>query len=159
MRADRRPSRLTFAVLLSIVTVVATFALARGTLTASAAPAARPRGKLLFVLTTGLEDVQMVGMSLRHAKMAKESGHLESVVWLTYGRGVQSLSPMGARPPKLAQLAREAQAAGVPLIACNTALTQMGVPKESLDPKPQIVPAGIIKLSELVSQGYQIIRY
>jgi hypothetical protein len=60
-----------------------------GLLAAVSAPAAdsdravpAPRGKLVFLLTTGLEDVQTMTASLRHAKIAKESGHLEDVVWL-----------------------------------------------------------------------------
>lgn len=126
-------------------------------------PAARPRphGSLVIVLTTGFEDMQAVNSSLRHARTIKESGYLENVVWLAYGRGVQALAGgMKARPAETAELARQAQAAGIPLIACRTALAGMGIPEESLDPKPdQVVPQGVVKLAELVSLGYQIIRY
>ena len=132
-------------------------------LAAEESPAARPHphGSLVIVLTTGLEDMQAVNSSLRHARIIKESGYLENVVWLAYGRGVQALAGgMKARPAETAELARQTQAAGIPLIACRTALAGMGIPEESLDPKPaQVVPQGVVKLAELVSLGYEIIRY
>ncbi len=138
-----------------------------GLLAAVSAPAAdsdraapAPRGKLVFLLTTGLEDVQTMTASLRHAKIAKESGHLEDVVWLAYGRGVQALAgKMAARPAPVAAFAKEAQAAGVRLIVCRTALDHMGIPPETLDPRPEIVPMGVVKLAELVAQGYEVVRY
>ncbi|MCL5745911.1 MAG: DsrE family protein [Acidobacteria bacterium] len=125
------------------------------------APVGRePHGKLAFVLTTGFEDLQMANMMLKQAKIAKSSGYLEDVAVVVYGRGVQLFENTGARPQPTAQFIRDAQGAGVRFYVCNNALHQMGIPADRLDPKPdQIVPFGIVKLSELISDGYQVLRY
>jgi len=125
------------------------------------APAGRtPHGKLAFVLTTGYEDLQMANMMLKQVKLAKEAGYLEDVAVVVYGRGVELFDDTGARPQPTAQLIRAAQAAGVRFYVCNSALHQLGIPAARLDPKPdEIVPAGIVKLSELISNGYQALRY
>lgn len=129
--------------------------------TAPKAPAGRaPHGKLAFVLTTGYEDLQMANMMLKQVKLAKSAGYLEDVAVVVYGRGVQLFENTGARPQPIAQLIRDAQGAGVRFYVCNNALQQMSIPADKLDPKPdQIVPFGIVKLSELISDGYQVLRY
>jgi hypothetical protein len=131
----------------------------------AAEPAQTPKGhgKLLVVLTTGMDDMQTLNMALRHSKMAKESGYLDDVVLLVYGRGIMAfngaMGPSG-RPAQIATMARDAQRAGVRIILCRNSIEQMGIAMDKLDPKPdEIVPFGIVKLSELVSQGYQVIRY
>lgn len=120
-------------------------------------------GKLVLVMATGMEDMQTLNMAFRHAKAAKESGYLEDVVLLVYGRGIMAFNgAMGqsGRPPQIAAMAREAQHAGVRIIVCRNSIDQMGIPVDKIDPKPdEIVPNAIVKLSELVSQGYQAIRY
>ena len=125
------------------------------------APAGRtPHGKLAFVLTTGFEDLQTANMMLKQVKLAKETGYLENIAVVVYGRGVELFDNTGARPQLTAQLIHDAQAAGVPFYICNNALHQLGIPAARLDPKPdQIVQFGIVKLSELISDGYQVIRY
>ncbi len=125
------------------------------------APVGRtPHGKLAFVLTTGFEDLQTANMMLKQVKLAKDAGYLEDIAVVVYGRGVQLFDNIGARPQPAAQLIRDAQAAGVHFYVCNNALGQLGIPAARLDPKPdQVVPFGIVKLSELVSDGYQVIRY
>ena len=125
------------------------------------APVGRtPHGKLAFVLTTGFEDLQTANMMLKQVKLAKDAGFLEDIAVVVYGRGVQLFDNTGARPQPAAQLIRDAQAAGVHFYVCNNALGQLGIPAARLDPKPdRIVPFGIVKLSELVSDGYQVIRY
>jgi len=125
------------------------------------APAGRaPHGKLAFVLTTGFEDLQTANMMLKQVKLAKEAGYLEDVAVVVYGRGVQLFDNTGARPQPTSQFIRDAQAAGVRFYVCNNALHQLGIPAARLDPKPdEIVPFGIVKLSELISDGYQVIRY
>lgn len=125
------------------------------------APVGRtPHGKLAFVLTTGFEDLQTANMMLKQVKLAKDAGYLEDIAVVVYGRGVQLFDNTAARPQPAAQLIRDAQAAGVHFYVCNNALGQLGIPAARLDPKPdQIVPFGIVKLSELVSDGYQVIRY
>ncbi len=125
-----------------------------------AAPTVKPHGKLAFVLTTAFDDMQMMNMMLQQAKLAKESGYLEDVVVVVYGRGVMAFNNIPARPPQTAQFIRAAQAAGVRFYVCNNALTKLGVSPAKLDPKPdEIVERGIVKLSQLISDGYQVIRY
>lgn len=143
--------------LTAMVSAVVVFAQAP----APKAPAGRePHGKLAFVLTTGYEDLQMANMMLKQAKLAKSAGYLEDVAVVVYGRGVQLFENTGARPQPTAQLIRDAQGAGVRFYVCNNALQQMGIPADKLDPKPdQIVPFGIVKLTELISDGYQVLRY
>ncbi len=144
---------------------VATFATIFTALSLSAQspvqPQARtPHGKLAFALTTGFEDLQMANMMLKQVKIAKDSGRLEDVVVVVYGRAVQLFEATGARPQPTADLIRAAQSAGVKFYVCANALQQLGVPVDKLDPKPdEVVPFGIVKVSELVSDGYQVIRY
>lgn len=125
-----------------------------------AEPGRKPHGKLAFVLTTAFDDMQMMNMMLQQAKIAKESGYLEDVVVVVYGRGVMAFNNIPARPAQTAQFIRAAQGAGVRFYVCNNALTKLGVSPNNLDPKPdEIVPRGIVKLSQLISDGYQVIRY
>lgn len=150
------------ALIAGLATILsAAFVLAQGQAPGPKAPPGRaPHGKLAFILTTGFEDLQTANMMLKQVKLAKEAGYLEDVAVVVYGRGVQLFDNTGARPQPTAQLIRDAQAAGVRFYVCNNALHQLGVPVARLDPKPdQIVPFGIVKLSELVSDGYQVIRY
>lgn len=118
-------------------------------------------GKLVFVLTTGFEDLQENGMAIRQAKVAKESGFLDDVVLLVYGRAVQAFSKdVTAKPPQTTVAIKEAKAAGVRILICGEAIKRFNIPKESLDPQPEaVVPNAIVALSELVSKGYQIIKY
>ena len=115
----------------------------------------------MFFLTTGLENIEGSRISLLQAKEARESGFLRDVIWMASDRGVEVMGGhFGARPPGMAQLVREVQAAGVRLIVSGAALQRLGIAPGKLDPKPdQIVPSGIVKLSELVSRGYEVIRY
>ncbi len=132
------------------------------TLARPAAATPQPAGpKVVFVLTTGIENIQQMNLSLRHAKTVRESGYLADVVWIADDRGVEAVGGgPGARAPETATLAREAQNAGVRLIVCKSSLAQVGIPRERLDPVPdEMVPDGITRLAELVSQGYQVIRY
>ena len=133
--------------------------------TLAAAPAAKQppparQGKLVFVSTTGLEDLGTLTSSLRHARTAKESGHLSDVVWLSYGRSIVALDPtVKAVPDEVRKLAREAQTAGVRLVACGNALQKYGIDPKALQPQAEVVPNGIVELSRLVAEGYQVIRY
>lgn len=121
-------------------------------------PAADARhGKLLFAVFSGTEDVLEMNAAVRHAKRAKDAGFLEEVAVLYYGPGTQGLS---ADLPKRAEFAREAQASGVRLIVCSRSLSFFKIAPDKLDPKPdELVPDGVVRLAELVSQGYQVIRY
>ncbi|XXF75221.1 DsrE family protein [Myxococcaceae bacterium GXIMD 01537] len=118
------------------------------------------QGKLVFVSTTGLEDLGTLSSSFRHAKAAKESGYLSDVVWLSYGRAVVALDPtVKAVPETLRKEAEEARAAGVRLVACGSALAKFGIDPAKLQPRAEVVENGVTELSRLVAEGYQVIRY
>jgi hypothetical protein len=118
-------------------------------------------GKMVFVLTTGLEDLQSVNMAIRHAGMAKKSGFLDDSVLLVYGRGVQAFAKdITAKPPLVSVVIKEAKEAGARIILCGEALKRFDISKEKLEPGiDQVVPNSIVTLAELVSKGYQIIKY
>ena len=122
-----------------------------------------PNGKLIFMLTTGFEDLSEVRLCLDDIKAAKASGHLEDVIWLVRGRGVDALGrPEGVltRPPVIIQLAREVKASGVRIIVSTEALQQQQIPVASLDPTAtDLVNNTAMLMAELVSPGYQVIRY
>ena len=118
-------------------------------------------GKMVFVLTTGLEDIQAVNMAIRHAGMALKSGYLDDSVLLVYGRAVQAFSKdITARPPQTAAFIKEAKEAGVRILICGEALKRFDIPREKLEPGVDaVVPNSIVTLAELVSRGYQVIKY
>ncbi|MBN9682521.1 MULTISPECIES: DsrE family protein [unclassified Corallococcus] len=118
------------------------------------------QGKLVFVSTTGLEDIGTLSSSFRHAKTAKESGYLSDVVWLSYGRAVVALDPtVKAVPQAVREEAQAAKAAGVRLVACGNALAKFGIDPKKLQPEAEVVDNGVAELSRLVAEGYQVIRY
>lgn len=128
---------------------------------AAAAPGSKGHGKMVFVLTTGLEDLQAVNMAIRHAGMAQKSGYLDDTVLLVYGRSVQAFSrEITAKPPQVAVAIKEAREAGARIIVCGEALKRFDIPREKLEPGvEEVVPNAIVTLAELVSKGYQIIKY
>jgi hypothetical protein len=64
------------------------------------------------------------------------------------------------RPPVIIQLAREVKASGVRVIVSTDALKQQQIPVASLDPSAtDLVDNTAMLMAELVSQGYQVIRY
>lgn len=118
------------------------------------------QGKLVFVATTGLEDIGTLSSSFRHAKTARESGYLSDVVWLTYGRAVVALDPtVKAVPESVRKEAEAAKAAGVRLVACGYALQKFDIDPKKLQPQAEVVDNGVAELSRLVAEGYQVIRY
>ena len=127
----------------------------------AAEPGSKGHGKMVFVLTTGLEDLQTVNMAIRHAGMAKKSGYLDDSVLLVYGRAVQAFSKdITAKPPQVSASIKEAKEAGARIIICGEALKRFDIPKEKLEPGvDEVVPNSIVTLAELVSKGYQIIKY
>ena len=128
---------------------------------ATAEPGSKGHGKMVFVLTTGLEDLQSVNMAIRHAGMAKKSGYLDDSVLLVYGRSVQAFSKdITAKPPQVAAAIKEAKEAGARIILCGEALKRFDIPREKLEPGvDEVVPNSIFTLAELVSRDYQIIKY
>lgn len=129
-------------------------------LTAIAKDPPRPKGKLVFVAMTGPEDTTTLASSFRHALAAKESGYLEDVVWLSWGRAVVALDPkVSVLPKEVGESAKAAQKGGVRLVACGQALRKWNVDAEKLEPKAEVVPNGVAELARLVSLGYEVIRY
>jgi intracellular sulfur oxidation DsrE/DsrF family protein len=124
-------------------------------------PGSRGHGKMVFVLTTGLEDLQSVNMAIRHAGMAMKSGYLDDSVLLVYGRSVLAFSKdITAKPPQVAGVIKEAKEAGARIILCGEALKRFDIPREKLEPGvDEVVPNAIFTLAELASKGYQIIKY
>jgi intracellular sulfur oxidation DsrE/DsrF family protein len=128
---------------------------------ATVEPGSKDHGKMVFVLTTGLEDLQSVNMAFRHAGMAKKSGFLDDSVLLVYGRAIQAFSKdITAKPPQIAAAIKEAKEASARIILCGEALKRFDILEEKLEPGvDEIVPNSIVTLAELVSKGYQIIKY
>lgn len=64
-----------------------------------------------------------------------------------------------AKPPQVAAI-KEANEAGSRIILRGEALKRFDAPKEKLEPGvDEVVPHSIVTLAELVSKGYQIIKY
>ncbi|MBZ4402240.1 MULTISPECIES: DsrE family protein [unclassified Myxococcus] len=147
-------------VLLLVTSLVTVPLAASGSTPSESRRTPAPQGKLVFVATTGLEDLGTLSSALRHARSAKESGHLSDVVWLTYGRAVVALDPtVKAVPEEVRQAAQAAKAAGVRLVACGTALQKFGIDPKKLQPQAEVVDNGVAELARLVAEGYQLIRY
>lgn len=126
-------------------------------------PVSNANGKLVFMLTTGFNDLSEVRLCLEDVKAAKASGYLEDVIWLVRGRGVDALGTAEGvltRPAEIIQLAREVKASGVRVIVSTEALQQQQIPVASLDPTAtDLVDNTSLLMAELVSKGYQVIRY
>lgn len=162
MRIRRRIA----AIAITLTLVIGLVALAGptsqdGATTTRVEPGSKGHGKMVFALTTGLEDLQSVNMAIRHAGMAKKSGFLDDSVLLVYGRAVQAFSKdITAKPPQVAAAIKEAKEAGARIILCGEALKRFDIPKEKLEPGvDEVVPNSIFTLAELVSKGYQVIKY
>lgn len=147
-------------VVIALLLALPTLAMAQASPTAAEKKEPAQKGKLVFVSTTGLEDMSTLSSSLRHATTAKESGYLSEVVWLSYGRSVVALDPtVKAVPEEIHKLAQAAKAAGVRLVACGNALDKFGIDPKKLTPQTEVVPNGVVELSRLVALGYAVIRY
>jgi hypothetical protein len=134
-----------------------------------AGPQSRPEGstvgdrpdKVVFLLTTGLENVHALDSLLQYAISAKKSGHFSEVAVLLDSRGGEMLSPnVKARPAQTAALAKQAKAAGVRFLVTAPGLEQVNLAAAELDPKPdEIVPDGGDRLAGLISQNYRVIHF
>ncbi|MDQ3266236.1 MAG: DsrE family protein [Myxococcota bacterium] len=131
---------------------------ARGAPAAAVEPV--KKGRLVFTVTTGLEDVQTLNSSFRHAQAALASGHLEKVIWLGYGRSAVVFDPtVKAVPDEVRKAAAAAKAAGVELVVCNNSLEKYGIDPGTLQPQARVVPNAMTELALLVSQGFEVISY
>lgn len=128
---------------------------------APAKPGSKGHGKLVFVLTTGTEDLQTAASVFNHSVLAHQSGFLDDTVLLVYGRSVQLFDRnITAKPPSIPQAIQKAQDAGVRIIVCAEALRKFDIPEDRLEPGvAEVVPNTIPTLAELVSKGYQVIKY
>jgi intracellular sulfur oxidation DsrE/DsrF family protein len=123
-------------------------------------PVRDPHVGLVFMLTTGFEDLREVELCLSDVKVAKASGDLTEVTLLLRGRGVDALTALSGRPAQIAKLANELKASGVHIIASDSELKQDGLSASRMDPAPsELVPDAAARMIELVSRGYQVIRY
>jgi intracellular sulfur oxidation DsrE/DsrF family protein len=119
-----------------------------------------PHVGLVFMLTTGFEDLREVELCLSDVKMAKASGDLADVTLIVRGRGVDALTNSNGRPAQIARLVHELKASGVHIIASDSELAQDGLSSAHMDPAPnELVPDAATRMIEFVSLGYQVIRY
>lgn len=127
---------------------------------ASAQRSPRAQTGLVFVANTGLEDVQTLSSSLRHAIAAKRSGHLDEVVWIVYGRAIVALDPtVDAVPSTLRQQIRDAREAGVRLVACAEAMRKFDIDAATVEAGVEVVPNALDEVARLVAEGYALLRY
>jgi intracellular sulfur oxidation DsrE/DsrF family protein len=149
---------LALALAISTVAPVLTAAAAAPPRAGSSAPVAA--SGMVFIANAGLEDVGTLSSSLRHAKVAKESGHLDDVVWIVYGRAIVILDPaVSAVPQGLRDDLAAARAAGVRIVACGVALEKYGIDAARLGSQAEVVPNGISEVARLVAEGYALLRY
>jgi intracellular sulfur oxidation DsrE/DsrF family protein len=119
-----------------------------------------PHVGLVFMLTTGFEDLREVELCLSDVKVAKALGDLSDVTLLLRGRGVDALANLNGRPAQIAKLVHEVKASGVHIIASDSELKQDGLSSARMDPEPsELVPDGAARMIEFVSRGYLVIRY
>jgi len=119
-----------------------------------------PHARIIFMLTTGFEDLREVELCLNDVKAAKASGYLADVTLIVRGRGTDALTNLDGRPPQIAKLVRDVKASGVNIIASDNELKQDGLSTAQMDPVlSEIVPDAAARMIEFVSQGYQVIRY
>ena len=115
---------------------------------------------LVFMLTTGFEDLREVELCLSDVKAAKALGDLADVTLILRGRGVDALANLNGRPEQITKLIHEVKASGVHIIASDSELKQDGLSSARMDPEPsELVPDAAARMIEFVSRGYQVIRY
>jgi intracellular sulfur oxidation DsrE/DsrF family protein len=147
-------------VLLALALLVPTVASAAPPASTPAAPAPKRAPGLVFIANSGLEDLQTLSNSLKHAKAAQESGYLDQVVWLVYGRAIVLLDPgVKAVPASLREDLAAAKASGVRLVACAQALDRNGIDRAGVDPTVEVVPNAMNELGRLIADGYEVVRY
>ncbi|MBK9365117.1 MAG: DsrE family protein [Deltaproteobacteria bacterium] len=128
----------------------------------AAAPAEEVKAKtgLVFIANTGLEDVQTLAASLKHAKAAMESGQVDEVHWIVYGRATAILDPdLKTIPESLKADVEAARAAGVRLVACGNAIERNGLDRARLAFPIEVVDTGIGEVARLSALGYGLLRY
>ncbi len=127
---------------------------------APAAPETRGEAGLVFALMTGLDDVGKLTSAFRHAKTVKEAGVVDSVTVIVYGRAIVVFDPtVTAVPAEVRAQMTEARAAGVRIVACESALEKFGITKETAAGQAETVPQGIVEVARLVKLGHEVLTY
>jgi intracellular sulfur oxidation DsrE/DsrF family protein len=142
---------------LALVTPLPALA-AKGPAPAAAAPAPRAAG-LVIAARTGPEDTTTLSSAFRHARVAKESGHLAEVTVVVYGRAIVVFDPAVTLPDEVRAQLHQAKAAGVRLVACKTALERFGVPVEAAAQLAEVTDQGMGEIARLVSLGHEVMSY
>ena len=128
-----------------------------------AAPAvaeARADAGLVFALTTGLDDVGTMTSAFRHAQVVQESGAVDSVTVIVYGRAIVVFDPaVTAVPAEVRTVMASARASGVRIVACETALEKYGITKETAASQAETVPQGIVEVARLAGLGHEVLTY
>ncbi len=127
--------------------------------TAAAPAAADARPGLVFALRTGPEDVTAMSSAFRHARVAKEAGHVGDVTVIVYGRAAVVFDPTFALPAEVRDNLKGARDAGVRIVACETALNKHGIPVEAARLSAEVVPQGIVEITRLVAAGHEVLSY
>ncbi|MCA1663133.1 MAG: DsrE family protein [Myxococcales bacterium] len=125
---------------------------------ASAQAATKP--KLVLVAMSGPEDVQRMTAPFRHAAILKKSGKVADVAVVVYGRAVAALHARAAAvPDETRKQIAAAKQAGVHIYVCEHSLAQAGIAADAVAPEAERVPQGIVKIAELVGDGYVPMQY
>jgi uncharacterized membrane protein YedE/YeeE/intracellular sulfur oxidation DsrE/DsrF family protein len=124
-----------------------------------AGPEEREETGLVFALTTGPEDLGTLSSAFRHAKTARDSGVIEQVTVIVYGRAIVVFDPDVALPAEVRSLVSEARAAGVRIVACETALAKHGISPQAAAESAELVPQGIVEVARLVARGHEVLTY
>lgn len=121
---------------------------------------AAPKPKLVLVAISGTEDIQRMTAPFRHAAILKRSGKVADVAVVVYGRAVAALNTRAAGvPEETRKQIAAAKLAGVHIYVCEHALEQAGVAADAVAPEAERVPQGIVKVAELVGEGYAPLQY
>lgn len=122
------------------------------------APAPKAAG-LVIAARTGIEDITTLNSTFRHARIAKETGHLPEITIIVYGRAIQVFDAEVSATAEARNEMTAAKAAGVRIVACKTAMEKFGLSAEVVSPFAEIVPSGMGELTRLVSLGHEVLSY
>ncbi len=123
------------------------------------APAAGPATRIVLVAFTGVEDGARLAAPFHHAVLMRKSGVAEVAV-VVYGRAVAAVVPaVKGVPARAREDLQEALRAGVKVYICAHSLDMAGLAGAPLAPGVEKVPAGAVKIAELVRDGYVPLQY
>jgi intracellular sulfur oxidation DsrE/DsrF family protein len=119
-----------------------------------------PKPKLVLVAMSGTEDSHRMTAPFRHAAILKKSGKVADVAVVVYGRAVAALNTHAAGISEETRKQIEAaKQAGVHIYVCEHSLAQAGIAADAVAPEAERVPQGIVKIAELVGEGYTPMQY